>query len=195
MNLWCIFDCWSSKAYAAENVALTSKKTLWRSYWQDWKSAGWHPYMRQVVFPQGRGLQHWWSVVSPKRNTFTDEDSCSTHQEAGEGILIGSVWELLCVELNTQLSRKTSFALQTLSYISCSGDKCARSELDQRQKPPPFHVTGFKKTWTLHPDSDPIVEQAAKVPSFLPRNLLCFLILHAPTMRCNSSFSWDSYSQ
>lgn len=55
---------------------------------------------------------HWCHI----RGTFLQIDFSSTLQEAGEGILIGSAWELLRVSLNTQLSVTTGFALQTLLH-------------------------------------------------------------------------------
>lgn len=68
-NLQRIFDCWSSKPYAAENV-FSQRKNLWRKcfcYWQNWKSTGWHSHTRQLGFPQGRGLQPWRWLASDER--------------------------------------------------------------------------------------------------------------------------------
>lgn len=127
--------------------------------------------------PQGRGLQHRWSVLSHKSNVFYRRHSCSTLQEAGGG---NSYWlcsGLLRVPLNTQLSMTTNFVPQTLSNISCSGDV---SYTDHRQQSLPFHVTGFKNTWVLHPDPDSIVELAAQAPSFLSQDLFSFLIPQLP---------------
>lgn len=99
------FDHWSPKPFAAEN-AFSQRENLWvRVFcgWQDWKSAGRHPHRRQLVLPQGRVLQPWWSEAS---HEFTDEHSWSILQEAD-----GYGWEPPHAWLGTRRSVKTSFAL------------------------------------------------------------------------------------
>lgn len=95
---------------------------------------GWLIFPHETAWvPQGRGLQHRWSVLSHKSKVFYRRHSCSTLQEVGGGNSYWLCLGLLRVPLNTQLSMTTGFAPQTLSNISCSGDMCRRSELHRSQ--------------------------------------------------------------